>query len=688
MEEDSSSVREFAGLIGRFQPWHLGHQGVLEDMVAQGYQPILFLGSSNADADREKNPFTFQEREQIIHKACHDLRYPDGSEVVPVCVPIYDHVRGPDEKPYFDGDEKRVPLNTKWFAQFVDFFEEHHIEPEQFTLFYSAKDQDRKNYVFDKEYSVNGRTLTLPNVSDDGTVFEGEDLSLTFELLGAKRHELPVTYENATDVRLNYEASTDLLVPGTKEVIDAVIFGARLQNDVYDGEPLPQDVFEQDPMQVLRHERRVRDTHIHKSPDDPSFHKRVLLIGGAGSLGLPVIESLLEQGHDLVLNHYSPADNFKANVAEIAERYPNAEILFQRCDLRDPETWDSAYWKDQMIQYDVDAVINMAGIIEEKPDIGLTFENINYRPVKAMAQACVDVGIDRYIYFSTITARSEEAQQNATSKQEPLTYAGSKRKAEIALEEFSGDLNWISVRPITVFNPKKPDWGRPMTFPHIANLSFMPVLGTGNQALQPLYVEDLAKVSRLVESNIKGGKILDAVGPEQISLREALDILRKPSDDSGAVSETVRINVTYDVAEFLAETYPYGAINPTFVKVMKNRESGTDEIPSLEWAKAIGEEGQLRSLSDVYSEPDVQFAEPPIVEYAGMVAKNPEPLYQFLARKLGAAPIIDKFRQVFADYMEDTSSEEARETMMHSIFKILRKINVIDDDNDRKPGPA
>lgn len=683
MEENPSQVREFAGLIGRFQPWHSGHQGVLKEMVAKGFQPILFLGSSNADADREKNPLTFQEREQIIHKACHGLRYPDGGTVVPVCVPIYDHVRGPDEKPYFDGDEKRVPLNTKWFAQFVDFFDEYHIDPEKFTLFHSVKDQDRKNYVFDKEYSIGGKTLTLPNVPEDGTIFEGEDLSLAFELLGAKRCELPVTYENASDVRMDYEASTALLVPGTKEVIDMAIFGARLQNDVYDGEPMPQDVFEQDPMQALRHERRIRDAHIHKSPDDPSFHKRVLLIGGAGSLGLPVIESLLEQGHDLVLNHYSPADNFKANVAEIAERYPDAEILFQRCDLRDPETWDSAYWKDQMIQYDIDAVINMAGIIEEKPDIGLTFENINYRPVKAMAQACVDVGIDRYIYFSTITARSEAAQENATSEQEPLTYAGSKRKAEIALEDFSDDLNWISVRPITVFNPRKPDWGRPMTFPHIANLSFMPVLGSGNQLLQPLYIEDLAKVSRLVESPMRGGRIIDAVGPEQVSLREALDVLRKPSTDyRGATTpEELSVNVTYDVAEFMADTYPYGAINPTFVKVMKSRESGTDEIPSLEWAKAIGEEGQLRSLSDVYKGPDIKFADPPIVEYAGMVAKNPKPLFQFLARKMGENPMIEKFKQVFADFMEDTTSEEARDNVMQAVFNLLRKLGSPEDDN-------
>lgn len=114
--------------------------------------------------------------------------------------------------------------------------------------------------------------------------------------------------------------------------------------------------------------------------------------------------------------------------------------------------------------------------------------------------------------------------QRATPKPKPtparkpsLTYAGSKRKAELALEEFSDRLNWISVRPITVFNPKTPDWGRPMNLPDLANLAFTPMIGSGQQKLQPLYIGDLAKAGRLIESPLKGGQVFEAVGPEQIT---------------------------------------------------------------------------------------------------------------------------------------------------------------------------
>lgn len=683
MDKTLSSKREYAGLIGRFQPWHRGHQAMLEEIVAQGYQPILFMGSCNATRDFENNPFSFAERVRIIDTASKKLRYQDGSPVVPICVPIYDTPRNPEEKPYMEAGKKLVPLNTSWFAQFVDFFESSGISPDNFTLFYSAKDKDKKNYVFQRLNKIGDTQFSFSALVHDKSIFESEDLSLAFKLFGTKRYQLPVTSENATDIRLDFLQYKHFLVPGTLEVIEQIISEEQAKNLVFDGQNVAETNLIDNALSILQHPRRIRDAYIHKSPQDPTFHKRVLLIGGEGSLGLPVIESLLENGHDLILNHYaSNPEKFRQNVEKIAQKFPDAYITFNECDLRHPRTWEKSYWEETFLKHNVNAVFNMAGIIEEKPQIGLSFENINYKPVKAIAEACVSSGIDRLIYVSTITAGYKEAEENARSGNS-LTYAGSKRKAEITLEELSDKLNWVSVRPITVFNPSTPDWGRPMTFPHLANLAFMPVLGSGRQPLQPLYIGDLAKAARLIESSLKGGHILEAVGPEQITLQKAMTLLRKPS------SEFASVNVTYDVAEFLAETYPYGGINPSFVKVMKSRESGEKIIASQHWARAIGEEGHLTSLEDIYGgqNQDIQFAEPPIVEYAGVIAKNPEPLFQFLARKVGQSPLLERFRQAFSHFTQDTKSTGARENLKQAVFDLLRSINLYDDDNDHTPKP-
>lgn len=685
MDKTLSPQQQYAGFIARAQPWHQGHQNVLAEMVAENFQPVIFLGSCNADRNSEKNPFTFAERVQIIEKACEQLRYADGRTVKPIFVPVYDHERTAEEKPFFEGGEKRVPLNSAWFAEFVDFFKESGIRPDQFTLFYSAKDQDTKNYVFEPFYDVGGTKFSFPGLTGK-TVFADEDLSLAFKLYGAKRREMPVTAENATDIRVDFSGNKALLVPGTAEVIDGILKTERAKNAAYDGQDITDEAFAAEPLQVLRHERRTRDIHLQKQPADPGFHKNVLLVGGAGSLGLAVIESMLQNVHNLVLNHHAAnVEKFKQDVEQIAARYPGRTVSFEECDLREPKTWTPEFWRETYQRHGIDGVFNMAGIIEEKPSIGLTFENVNYRPVKAMAQAAVDSGIDRMVYVSTITAGNPDAQANALSQDEPLTYAGSKRKAEMALEEFSGKLNWISVRPITVFNPETPDWGRPMTFPHLANLAFMPILGSGQQKLQPLYIGDLAKAARLIESPLEGGHIFEAVGPEQVTLQKAMTLLRRPTDAFAAV------NVPYDVAEFLAQNYPFGGINPSFVKVMKQRESFEAAIPSDDWARAIGEEGHLTSLEDIYAAPerDLQFSEPPIVEYGGIIAKNPEPLYQFLARKMGQSPLVERFRDAFDAFRENVGSREARERVKTTAFEILQAMrDALGNDNDHTPKPA
>lgn len=685
MDRTLSPQQQYAGFIARAQPWHNGHQNVLAEMVAENYQPVIFLGSCNAGRNAGKNPFTFAERVQIIEKACERLRYADGRTVKPIFVPVYDHERPPEEKPYFEGGEKRVPLNAAWFGEFVNFFEESGIAPEHFTLFYSAKDQDRKNYVFEPAYNIEGAAFSFPGLTGR-TAFPGEDLSLAFRLYGAKRREMPVSQENATDIRFDYTANKDMLVPGTAEVIDGILKRERAKNAAYDGQDIADESFAADPLQVLRHERRIRDFHLQKQPADPAFHNKVLLIGSEGSLGLAVIESMLENGHDLVLNHHAiNFQKYKSDVEVIAARYPGRTIEFEDCDLREPRTWTPGHWRGTYEKYGIDAVFNMAGIIEEKPSIGLTFDAINYRPVKAMAQAAVESGIDRLVYISTITAGTPDAEASARSETGPLTYAGSKRKAEMALEEFSGKLNWVSVRPITVFNPDTPDWGRPMTFPHLANLAFMPILGSGQQRLQPLYIGDLAKAARLIESPLKGGHVFEAVGPEQVTLQKAMTLLRRPTDAFAAV------NVPYDMAEFLAQNYPFGGINPSFVKVMKQREAFEAAIPSDDWARAIGEEGRLTSLEDIYAAPEreLQFSEPPIVEYGGIIAKNPEPLYQFLARKMGQSPLVERFRDAFDAFRANVGSSEARERVKASAFEILQAMrDALNNDNDHTPKPA
>lgn len=57
-------------LVGRFQPFHLGHRKVVENYIGQ-YELVIGIGSADEEGS-EENPLSFEDR-KIIIRAC----YPD-----------------------------------------------------------------------------------------------------------------------------------------------------------------------------------------------------------------------------------------------------------------------------------------------------------------------------------------------------------------------------------------------------------------------------------------------------------------------------------------------------------------------------------------------------------------------------------------------------------------------------------
>jgi nicotinamide-nucleotide adenylyltransferase len=67
--------------IGRFQPYHLGHQAVIHKIAEEVGEIIIVVGSAQASHTPE-NPFTAGERLSMIYRALEDLR--DRCYVIPL----------------------------------------------------------------------------------------------------------------------------------------------------------------------------------------------------------------------------------------------------------------------------------------------------------------------------------------------------------------------------------------------------------------------------------------------------------------------------------------------------------------------------------------------------------------------------------------------------------------------------
>jgi len=65
IETVASSITVFYG--GRFQPMHIGHFQVYQDLVEEfGYENVFISTMLAKDADIEDNPFTFEEKQMIM----------------------------------------------------------------------------------------------------------------------------------------------------------------------------------------------------------------------------------------------------------------------------------------------------------------------------------------------------------------------------------------------------------------------------------------------------------------------------------------------------------------------------------------------------------------------------------------------------------------------------------------------
>jgi bifunctional NMN adenylyltransferase/nudix hydrolase len=80
-----ASRLDAAVLIGRFQPFHDGHLSLLRLALAHAPRVVVVIGSAH-QARSPKNPFTWQERAQMVRRAV-----PQDARARILCVPARDH---------------------------------------------------------------------------------------------------------------------------------------------------------------------------------------------------------------------------------------------------------------------------------------------------------------------------------------------------------------------------------------------------------------------------------------------------------------------------------------------------------------------------------------------------------------------------------------------------------------------
>ncbi|MFN2636508.1 MAG: NAD-dependent epimerase/dehydratase family protein [Gemmatimonadaceae bacterium] len=230
---------------------------------------------------------------------------------------------------------------------------------------------------------------------------------------------------------------------------------------------------------------------------------KVLVTGGTGVVGEAAVTELVKRGHQVRL--------LSRNAQRDSRQWPHSV-----------ESWPASISDHATLRGCADScdlVLHVAGIVDESPP-ETTFENTNVEGTRAILREAEKCRVGRFIFVSSLGAETGDS-----------PYHRSKRRAEEIVRNFAG--GWIILRPGNVYGPGDEVVSLLLTM--VRTLPVVPVIGSGEDKFQPIWVEDVAAaIMECVDRTDLHGRVLDIAGAEQTTLNELLTKLAEITGRSPA----------------------------------------------------------------------------------------------------------------------------------------------------------
>ena len=221
----------------------------------------------------------------------------------------------------------------------------------------------------------------------------------------------------------------------------------------------------------------------------------IVVAGGTGFIGSAVVRELARRGRPVAVISHRP---------EAARRkFAGLPVEIREGDARDADSLRGAVQGAEVVV----SAMTFPNFPVENPKKGYTFEEVDARGNERLVEAARRAGVQRYVYLSGAGAAADA----------PYHWYRAKWQAEEAIR--SSGLAYTIVRPSWVYGPDDRALNRFAGFAR--RLPFVPVIGDGQQRLQPVFVGD---VVRLVVEGLerKESGVYEIGGPDVLTMDEVI----------------------------------------------------------------------------------------------------------------------------------------------------------------------
>jgi len=221
---------------------------------------------------------------------------------------------------------------------------------------------------------------------------------------------------------------------------------------------------------------------------------RIVLIGASGFLGGYLFRALTSEGHQCVVLTRAAAHH------GTIEMSPGVKLV--QLDVHDSEALAEQFSS-------ADAVVSMAGILNENGRGGQGFHRVHVELVEGIILACQQAGVSRLLHLSALNAGKGSSH-----------YLKSKGEAESLLQS-AEDINITIFQPSVIFGRGDDFFNR---FARMLSLAPVMPLACPKARLQPVFAGDVARVMvASLEDPMTWGKRYELAGPQSFTLNELVE---------------------------------------------------------------------------------------------------------------------------------------------------------------------